>query len=209
MKRTKNINLSAMRKKGRAFALAPLALAIVTGCAPEPKEQVKFVTSIDDCENTTSMTQEQCEAAYVRAVAEAERTSPRYQYHDDCTREFGECRRNDDGIFVPMMAGMILSELIDEAGDVMEAKYKHRNTHPVYKYRGSGSYKNKIMTADGHVIGSPNKSTMTVSKSALKPKPKPKVTKTLTRGGFGSKAAAKSSWGSSSKSSSSRGGWGG
>lgn len=208
MKKTRHINLNAMRKQARRFALAPLALAVMSGCAPAPKEQVKFVTDVDDCEANTSMTQEQCEAAYVRAVRDAESTAPRYQNLSDCQQEFGTCERNDNGFFMPFMTGYIVSEIIDEAGDAMESRRRYGSTHPVYTYKGSGNYNNKIMTADGHVIGKVGQTKYSVSSQALKPKPKATVTKTVSRGGFGSKAAAKSSWGSS-RSSSSRGGWGG
>ena len=44
---------------------------------------------------------------------------------------------------------------------------------------------------------------MRVSEKSLKPKPT--VSKTMSRGGFGSSVRAKSSWGSSTK----KGGWGG
>jgi len=213
MKKSKTINLRSMRKQARAFALAPLALAIMAGCSPEPKESVKFVTDIDDCTDNTDLSVEQCEAVYSRAVKDAENTSPRYQHINDCQREFGSCERNDNGVFVPLMAGFIVSELIDEAGDVMEAKYRRGHVNPVYNYKGRGQYNNQIMTADGNFIGKSNSKSFSVDKSALQAKPKPQVTKTISRGGFGSKAAAKSSWGSSSKSSSSRGssrgGWGG
>ncbi len=60
------------------------------------------------------------------------------------------------------------------------------------------------MTADGQVVGKAGRtSTYKVSKSSLKPKPV--VTKTVSRGGFGSVASAKSSWGGGKRS----GSWGG
>ncbi len=204
MKRTKHINLGSMRKKARFFSLAPLALAVISGCAPEPKGQVKFVTDIDDCTAHTSLTQEQCRAVYQDAVEEAQRTAPRFGNARDCQAEFGNCESNGSGYFVPIMAGYLISELIDETGDVLEAKYKRRNNNPVFRYEKKGSYHNKIMTADGSVVGSSGRRTYFVKEDTLKPKPK--ATKTLSRGGFGSKAASKSSWGSKS---SSRGGWGG
>ena len=214
MKRTAFINLDRMRKNARRFALAPLALAVLSGCTAEPQEQVKFVANVDDCKTNTQLTDEQCEAAYAKAVKEAEATAPRYQNQADCITEFGQCTQGLDGFFMPFMAGYIVSELIDGVGERKRREYN--STYPVYTYRGSGSYQNKIMTADGHVLGSPGQRTYRVTPDVLAPKPKPAVTKTLDRGGFGSKAAAKSNWGSSSSSKSSgksssgkSGGWGG
>lgn len=209
MKKTRYINLSAMRKQVRHFALAPLALAVITGCTPEPKEQVKFVTSVDDCTANTTMPKEQCEAAYAQAVRDAEATAPRYQNLTDCTTEFGQCEKSAGGFFVPFMAGYIVSELIDGVG----SQHRYRHSYPAYTYRGNGSDRDKIMTADGYVIGSVGQKNYTVKSDVLQPKPKAIIKKTVDRGGFGSKASAKSSWGSnkssSGKSSSSKGGWGG
>jgi len=73
-------------------------------------------------------------------------------------------------------------------------------------YRGSGNYRNKIMTSDGFVVGSPGQRNYKMPREALAPKPA--VTRTISRGGFGAKASAKSNWGSSRASGSSRS-WGG
>lgn len=218
MKRSSFINLDRMRKHARQFALAPLALAVLSGCSPQAEEKVQFVSSVDDCKTNTQLTDEQCEAAYAKAVKDAESTAPRYQNQTDCLAEFGQCTQGLDGFFMPFMAGYIVSELIDGVGDRKRRDYN--STYPVYTYRGGGSYHNKIMTADGHVLGNPGQRSYRVTPDVLTPKPKATVTKTLDRGGFGSKAAAKSNWGSSnsSKSSSSSsgksssgksGGWGG
>jgi uncharacterized protein YgiB involved in biofilm formation len=58
------------------------------------------------------------------------------------------------------------------------------------------------MTADGTVIGKAGQSTYRVNKSAMKAKPT--ATRTISRGGFGAMASAKSSWGRGKT-----GGWGG
>jgi len=60
------------------------------------------------------------------------------------------------------------------------------------------------MGADGQDYGDQRRRSMRVNESSLKPKPT--VSKTMSRGGFGSSVRAKSSWGSAS---SKRGGWGG
>ncbi|GLR71923.1 DUF1190 domain-containing protein [Agaribacter marinus] len=205
MKRTSFLDLSLMRKHSRAFALAPLSLAVISGCSSGSQdEQVKFVTSVSECTTTTSLTESECQAAYEQAVLDAEATAPRYQYERDCLTEFGNCERQGS-FFVPFMTGYIVSEIIDEVGDAFERKHRYKHSYPAYLYSGSGSYRNKIMTSDGHVIGSPGQRSYRVSRDALKPKPK--VTRTISRGGFGATASAKSNWGSSK--SSSKGGWGG
>lgn len=203
MKRSSIFNLDMLRKRSRTFVLAPISLAVLSACSSgSSSEDVKFVRSVDDCENQTELGREACEAAYEQALADAESTAPRYRYESDCVEEFNYCE-DRGGYFIPFMAGYIVAEVIDEVGDAMERKYRYKHTYPTYLYTGRGRNRNKIMTSDGYVIGSPGKSSYRMSREALKPKPK--VTRTMSRGGFGSTASAKSNWGSSGKSK----GWGG
>lgn len=204
MKRSKQIDVNLMRKVGLPIAsvpkLKPLALAIaalvLASCSS--KEEVVVVTSVEDCQSKTEFTFEQCEAAYAKAVAEAERTGPKYSTQAACEAEFGinQCRQtSQNNMFMPFMAGFIVSNLLDSN--------RNYGYNPVYDYRDArSSYNNRLMTSDGIVLGSPGRSSYKVSKSTLKSKPS--VTKTVSRGGFGSKASAKSSWGGGKSS-----GWGG
>jgi uncharacterized protein YgiB involved in biofilm formation len=205
MKRSSIIDLSALRKRTRIFVLAPVSLAVMAGCSGgSQNEQVTFVTSVDDCTNATQLTAAECQAAYEDAVKEAEKTAPRYQYARDCQAEFGNCESRG-GFFVPFMAGYIVSNIMS---DSLERKHRYSNSQPSYVYRGNGQFRNKIMTSDGFVVGSPGQRSYSVPKEALKPKPA--VTRTISRGGFGATASAKSNWGSSKASSrSSSRGWGG
>lgn len=207
MKKSSFLDLSFLRKRTRAFVLAPISLAVMAGCSGGNgnSNEVQFVTSIDDCITNTNFTEQACVAAYEQAVADAESTAPRYRLRSDCEAEFGSCERNGS-FFMPFMTGYIVSEIIDEVGDAFERKHRYRHSYPAYLYRGYGYQRNRIMTADGHIIGRPGQSSYKVSREALKPKPK--VTRTMSRGGFGSTASAKSNWGSSKSKGSSRS-WGG
>jgi uncharacterized protein YgiB involved in biofilm formation len=207
MKRSSILDLSILRKRTRIFILAPISLAVMAGCSGGAKdEEVTFVTSVDDCTANTSLSAVDCEAAYSEAVKEAESTAPRYQYERDCQAEFGNCE-NRGSFFAPFMAGYIVSNIVGNIGGSMERNHRYRNSHPSYIYRGNGQYRNKIMTSDGLVVGSPGQRNYRVSKDVMKPKPA--VTRTISRGGFGAKASAKSSWGSSKSKSSSSRSWGG
>jgi uncharacterized protein YgiB involved in biofilm formation len=205
MKRSSILDLSLLRKRTRIFVLAPISLAVMAGCSGGSKnEEVSFVTSVDDCATNTTLTEVECEAAYEQAVKDAESTAPRYEYERDCQAEFGNCESRG-GFFMPFMAGYIVSGIVS---DSFERKHRYSSSYPSYMYRGSGQYRNKIMTSDGYVVGSPGQRTYRVPKAAVKPKPA--VTRTISRGGFGAKASAKSNWGSSKSSSrSSSRGWGG
>lgn len=203
MKRTRFINLQRMRKwAGPRFSLHPLTVGVavaLTGCAQE--EEVNVVLSVSECVRDTSLTEAQCQAAYEQAKQEAEQTAPRYGNANDCEYEFDQCYQTNGGFWVPFMTGWIVSEAIDEIGDAAE---RRRRNHPVFLYSGrSSSLNNRLMTSDGHVIGRPYQNSYRVSRSALDPKPA--TTRTVSRGGFGSTASAKSSWGGGSSSRS----WGG
>lgn len=205
-KRSTILNLERMRKHSRVFILAPLSLAVMSACSSgSDEENVTFVASVDECKTTTTLSAEECQAAYDQALLEAEKTAPRYQYERDCATEFGQCE-NRGGFFMPFMAGYIVSGLVSDLGDSMGRKRRYNHSYPTYMYRGSGSYRNKIMTSDGFVVGSPGQRSYKMPSEALKPKPA--VTRTISRGGFGAKASAKSNWGSSRARGGSRS-WGG
>jgi uncharacterized protein YgiB involved in biofilm formation len=198
-KRGKLNNLSRFRK---TFSIKPLSLAVsaalLTACGSD-KTDVMVVQSPEDCVNKTSMTIDQCEVAYKEALAEAERTGPRYRSLDDCIADFGPraCYQpnSSGGFFMPFMAGWMISSAID-------GMTNRRYYNPVFqtRYERQGNY----VTAGGGYV---NYSGLGRYKAPYKDvtTKAPAVTKTVSRGGFGSTASAKSSWGGGGKASS----WGG
>ena len=179
--------------------LRPLAVAIaaVTLSACGGQEEVKVVSSVADCSANTELSREDCDAAYTKAQAEADRTGPKYTNMRTCESEFGldQCRQRSSGIFMPMMTGFMVGQMLSGRNSFY---------NPVYRYSGSSSaYNNRLMTADGAVIGRPGQSSYRVDSSNTKPKPR--TTRTVSRGGFGAVASAKSNWGGGRSS----GGWGG
>ena len=200
MKRTKYINLLHMRK---APLIKPLALGIaaatLTACSQ--KEPVKIVADVEECTEVTEYSLSECQAAYEKALEEAARTGPRYKHMRDCAQEFGmeNCvsyQSHGSSWYMPAIAGFMI-------GQAVSRHYGYNSIYnPVYEYRGRGSYRDKLVTADGVIIGNRGTRSATVSSDALKRKPK--AVRTVSRGGFGSTASAKSSWGSSKSR-----GWGG
>ena len=96
---------------------------------------------------------------------------------------------------MPFMAGFMVSQLLSP---------RPYYSQPIYtSYSPYSPFRSKWVTADGYVFdGDIRKRNYKVSPSVYKPKPT--VTRTVSRGGFGSSVRAKSSWGSSSRS----GSWG-
>jgi len=198
-KRSAHINLSRLRKQ---FAVKPLALGVasvfLSACADD-RQEATIYKNADECANKNPEYAQQCETAYKEALAEAERTGPKYDTQRDCESEFGnnQCRnvvRNSGSFFMPFMAGYMLSNLMSPN------RYSHQ---PMFtSYSPYSSYRYRWIGAGGYDYGDLRKRNHRVRPDAFKPKPA--VTKTMKRGGFGSTVRAKSNWGSSKKS-----GWGG
>lgn len=198
IKRSRNINLAKMRK---GFAPKPVAVGIaavfLSACGE--RQEAAVYTTAEDCIDDNPQYSAQCKTAYQEALIEAERTGPKYASERDCENEFGsnQCRTvntQSGSFFMPFMAGYMLSNIMSPRGYYYQPMYTSYSRYSPMRYRW--------MTADGYDYGDLRKRKFNVSKDAYKPKPS--VTKTMSRGGFGSSVRAKSSWGSSKKS-----GWGG
>lgn len=103
---------------------------------------------------------------------------------------------------MPAMAGFMVGQALNR-NDSNYYGYGYSPYQPLFNYTGSRYGRTTMLsTADGLKVGSSG-TTTNVGKSAFKPKPQ--VTRTMSRGGFGSTVSAKSSWGGGRSS----GGWGG
>jgi uncharacterized protein YgiB involved in biofilm formation len=198
-KRSSNINLSKMRK---AFSFKPLALGVasvlLSACSGGREEAVVF-KSIDECVDALPSMAQKCETAYKGALAEAAKTAPKYNTRNDCEYEFGnnQCQtlnNNGNSIFMPLMAGYMIGNLL------APRPYYQPMFTSSSRY---SSYRNNWVGADGRNFGDSRRNKLNVSSSAFDKKPA--VTRTMSRGGFGSSVRAKASWGSRSGGK----GWGG
>jgi uncharacterized protein YgiB involved in biofilm formation len=229
MKRTKTIDLALMRKQP-AIKVAKLSAAIagvvaMTGCDGS-REEGKIYRSLNDCKYNNPGQETICEAAYEEALRESALMAPKYRDEEDCRFEFGDCRSGVDPAgnswFMPALAGFMVGNLVDFGRPDCPSGYyrshdRCRSVMPLYT--GYGNLYGGYYDADGDRYGDYS-SSKRVQKVKVKIKvnkeqryqtkrdqpKKPAVTRTLSRGGFGSTAAAKSSWGRASGSRS--GSWG-
>lgn len=199
-KRSAHINLNRMRKH---FSPKPLAIGVASvflaACSSDRQDAVVY-NNADDCAQDNPEQRQACETAYQQALAEAERTGPKYSTQSDCESEFGsnQCRyvNNSSGsFFMPFMAGYMVSNLLSPNRYMYQPLFSSYSPYSPYRYRW--------MTADGLDYGDIRKRKYRVRPDAFKAKPS--ATRTIKRGGFGSSVRAKSSWGSKSGKS----GWGG
>lgn len=202
MKRSRSINLDKMRKRS-SQAAKPLALAIaasgLAACGGSSKE-AQIYADAEHCKNENPNLLQECETAYQQALKTAEESGPKYGSQRDCESDFGNynCQRVSSGNnwFVPLMTGYMLANVVDSIGGGYRGA-------PLFSSRSPYSpYYNRWTTVDGYDYGYKRYGTVRTSSKAFDPKPK--VSKTISRGGFGSTASAKSSWSGSSKGS-----WGG
>lgn len=204
MKRTKFIDLNLMRKHSRKKFIKPIALTLsavaLSSCS---KEDTVLVKNVEECMSISSGTYAECEAQYQKAIQEAEKTGPKFQSQSQCEVEFGRdyCYRpRGSSWFMPAMTGFLIGQMLNNN----RSSYGfYRTPVPTFHYRGNGAMRGKMIAADGTVLGRAGQRNMSVNKSSINPKPRSKVTRTRSRGGFGSTVAAKSKWGGS------RSGWGG
>jgi uncharacterized protein YgiB involved in biofilm formation len=207
MKRTKNINLTRMKKNSRRCLLGTISVAIAgitfSGCSDT--READIYKDKAECINQNPSYTADCEAAYEQSLATATETAPKYKSLEECWAEFGAnvCTNyqssSGNSWFMPAMAGFMFARVMDSGRryDNQPVFTSTRRNSPLY-----GSW----VTSDGYSYGSNYSRRVTVDSKAFQPKPK--VTRTISRGGFGSTVAAKSSWSSSSRSGS-KGSWGG
>lgn len=194
MKKSQAVLLPQFLKHQRAFPVKPLSIAVavfsLASCGSK-KEDVVFVTDVQDCINKTRMSSEECRAAYENALVESQKTAPKYSRLPECEVEFGrdQCvRDSSSGFFMPLMAGFLVGNMLSQRN--RDDGYTY---NPAYYYRYPGRDYDKVITADGKVLGPRGNTSYKAQRSVLKPKPATYTT--VKRGGFGSSAAAKSSWG--------------
>lgn len=212
MKRTRFIDLKAMRKQP-VFAFSKLATVIggalaLGGCGGNDRTEAEIYRTLEACKDANPEQEQICETAYRTALEAAAQTAPRYANRADCAAEFGDCvaaeSERGNSWFMPAVAGFMVAQALDGSGrrcptGAYSTALGCRYIQPVYT--GYGALRGGYYGSDGTRYGDVGRTRVKVDPDALKAKPK--VARTLSRGGFGSKAAAKSSWGGGSRS------WGG
>ncbi|WP_096618683.1 DUF1190 domain-containing protein [Candidatus Enterovibrio altilux] len=196
MKRSQQVIRAQMRKSWKP-TVTIMAIILVSGCSDNGKT-MNIYANVPDCIDDNPGYSNVCRAAYQDAVDSAASTAPKYDSRDDCSHEFGynSCiRAPQNDWFMPAMAGFMFGRAINNQPYYQQPIFS--STYPGSSYYGSW------ISSDGYSYGKKGRySKVYVPKDHLKQKPA--VTKTISRGGFGSKVAAKSSWSRSSSK-----GWGG
>ena len=203
MKRTKKINLERMRKSSPSYVLKPLSVAVaalaLVACGSS--REAKIYPSVSACTDANPSLASQCDAAYQRALAESQKSGPKFSSQSDCETDFGSANcvayqpSSGQSWFMPALGGFMFARALDR-------NYYYGS--PMYtSYSRYSPFYGQWAGVDGTTYGSRSKSSVSVKESAFTSKPA--VSKTMSRGGFGSSVSAKSNFGGSTTRSS----WGG
>ncbi len=186
----------------RLVLMGSASVALV-GCGEDP-EPVGVFSSVAECLESGSYTQAQCAAALEQAKREHPRIAPRYASKEDCEADFGrgKCESpssvaggsSEPGSFwMPLMMGYLV-------GHVLGNLNSNNFGQPLYRPNVGGAWNKARRSWDNRHVYSPgswrtaNNTEVAqraglgmVERSALRSSLP--TTVTITRGGFGSRAA--------------------
>ncbi|MRI34861.1 hypothetical protein EOPP23_17935 [Endozoicomonas sp. OPT23] len=175
MKRSKKLQLSLL-------GITPLALI---GCGG-PKEDVLVYRDDNQCSMDSQLSKEICVSDYKTAVNIHQTTAPKYKYYADCFDDFGStCQWQTNEEYIPTMEGYMLA--------TQEARNSGMAFTVVPLYLSDdGDY----VTGDYEDVGGNGYSSYGRRKVPKYRTTEPSTkTRTMSRGGFGSKSSSRSSWG--------------
>ena len=178
-------------KRSRNLRLTLMAIAVPAGLVAcdvgEPTGVV--LNSIADC-RAQQVDVAQCEAAYNEAVAEHQRVAPRFDDAVQCQQDFGQCEAvQEEGrtSYVPPMGGFLLGYAL--AGGFSNNSGMRGVSGGVPLYR---DYRGGYINPNGDMV-SRQPGTVTGKRGSIAT---PARAITVSRSGFGSSSAARSSFGS-------------
>lgn len=187
----------------RSKLLRPVTLGLIgagafalSACQEDPAEEVNIFKSAQECMALPGATAESCESGYQEALAEHQKTAPRYDTLEYCEEQHGvgncgtEVQPQSGGggsIFMPLLMGYMMGRMLGGGGFASK---------PLYPTPSGG-----MTTADksasfgsGAKSGKVSAGALAPSKPTLGAAPMSKAT-AASRGGFGS-SGARSSGGS-------------
>ena len=171
-------------KRSVAVSLVIMGAASLAACQEETVDSAVYY-SVDECVSGKTYSPEKCETDYKAAEAMHEKVAPAYQTQADCEAEFGasQCAQATEqhasgGFpFLPLLAGYMIGKQMG-AGNAAGVA-----AQPLYRQAG----KNAFVNAGGHEVA---RSTGPVKLSSNSPaiRTPAATTRTMARGGFGSRS---------------------
>lgn len=169
-------------KRSVAVSLVIMGAAALAACEDQTVDTAIY-GSVDECIADRVYTPEKCETDFKAALAAHEKVAPAFATREDCEAEFGpdRCRQATEqhasgGFpFLPLLAGYMIGRTLG-GGPVVDPQ-------PLYRCAGSDAYVNARGTEVARSTGPVKVST----RSGVAKTP-PATTRTIARGGFGSRS---------------------
>lgn len=174
MRRTKKLRLALL-------GVTPLALL---GCG-KPSQEALVYSSIESCIKDGVISEAACKVEYNKAWQHHLMSAPKYKTKENCEQDFSAttCQELASGEYIPTMEGFMLERSQQRNGG--------SSFTVIPLYLGSGGYYRTGPVGSSHQQG---RTTASSSPDDSKVKPTLRST-TMKRGGFGSRSAARGSWG--------------
>ena len=172
MKRSKKLKLALM-------GVTPL---LVTGCNDSSTKTTLIYKNVESCVNDGVLDKASCQYYYNRSWTEHLSKAPRYSDKKSCETDFShQCQEIASGEYIPTLEGfMVTREARNSSSFTVLPLYLGSGGHyrtPSYDRMGSGYKQGRVKVKKEKTVKPSLKST------------------TMKRGGFGSRAAARGSWG--------------
>lgn len=174
-------------KRSSKACLMLMAAVSITACEREPEVQAGIFNNADECAAYYNKTI--CENEQKTARVVHEQVAPKYNSEADCKADFDRCEQSSSGGsgFMPMMAGYMMGISPSSSGVANSFDRSFQST-PLYKskddretYRSATNV--PVATGGAGFINTTRSSVVSHAAPAGR----------VTRGGFGSQAAARSS----------------
>ncbi len=173
-------NLRRAMKRSRTAKLVLMGVAPLALSACAEQQEALIYPTVEACVAGGLVSEAECRSAYDTAKVASDESAPRYLSRADCIADFGadQCQSapHSQGYFLPLMTGFMIARALDGG------RYYPQ---PLYRPR-TGEW----TTGGGYTIGR-DSGRVVVDKDATKPQ----RAITQSRAGFGSRAAARGSWG--------------
>lgn len=173
-------------KRSRTLKLALMGVAplLLTGCGSSSKESALVYKDVDSCAKDGVLPKDSCQYYYDRSWSEHMAQAPRYKDKKDCETDFSrQCQQLSSGEYIPTLEGFMVQQARSSSGS--------SSFTVIPLYMGSGGY---YRTPSYDRMGSSYKQGKVVVDKEKTVKPSLKST-TMKRGGFGTRSAARGSWG--------------
>lgn len=173
-------------KRSRQLQLALMSISpfMLSACGEEHQNALIY-PSVDACIKDQVLTSEQCQKEYANAQLEHEKSAPRFSSANECANQFGagQCYQpSGSNYFLPLLAGYMIAKATGPRSYYGSAQPMYHSRYEPTTWHTPSGYRVNTDQNRAEAPAAPPRSGLSSG--------------SLYQGGFGSNAAARSSWGS-------------